>query len=70
MTFPMENPLFQFLYALVDTAGLGGLAVALVAGGSLTAYTLVLRWINRGGAADEKDTYSYPTPTLLHHDKE
>jgi hypothetical protein len=66
MNFPMENPIFQFLYFLVDTPGLGGIAVALVGGGSLTAYFFVLRWIRNGGKADETETYTYPTPALTH----
>jgi hypothetical protein len=66
MLFPMENPLFQFLYALVDTPGLGGIAVALVGGGSITAYFFALRWIRNGANADENETYTYPTSALTH----
>lgn len=66
MLFPMDNPLFQFLYALVDTPGLGGIAVAIVGGGSITAYFFVLRWIRNGANADEAETYTYPTPALTH----
>jgi hypothetical protein len=66
MNFPMELPLFQILYAIVNSAGLGGIAVALVAGGSLTAYALTLRWINQAGKTPEKETYAYPTPALHH----
>jgi hypothetical protein len=66
MHFPMDNPLFQFLYFLVDTPGLGGIVVAMVGGGSITAYFFVLRWIRNGAQADETETYTYPTPTLTH----
>jgi len=67
MNFPMQYPIFQFFYWLVNTTSLGGIAVAFVGGGSVLAYFLTLRWIRGGGDADERDTYTYPTPTL-HHD--
>lgn len=68
MNFPMEYPIFQFFYWLVNTAGLGGIALAMVGGGSVLANFLVLRWIARGGAVPESDTYSYPTPALHRHE--
>jgi hypothetical protein len=67
MNFPMDNPLFQFFYWLVNTAGLGGIVVGLVGGGSLLAYALTLRWIHQGGQSDEAETYAYPTPALHNH---
>ena len=67
MNFPMEYPIFQFFYWLVNTTGLGGIVVALVGGGSVLAYALTLRWITRGGEAQETETYAYPTPTLSRH---
>jgi hypothetical protein len=70
MNFPMEIPLFQFFYWLVNTAGLGGIVVGLVGGGSMLAYALTLRWIRSGADADERDTYSYPTPALHHPESE
>ena len=69
MNFPMEYPLFQFLYALLNTPGLGGVLVVIMGGGSILAYSLTLRWIAQGGQASETETYAYPTPGLLHsHD--
>ena len=68
MNFPMQYPLFQFFYWLVNTAGLGGVGVALVGGGSMLAYVLTLRWIARGGQTDERETYPYPTPALHNHE--
>ncbi|MDX1688150.1 MAG: hypothetical protein R3248_09230 [Candidatus Promineifilaceae bacterium] len=68
--FPSEFPLFRFMYWLINTAGLGGIAALVLGGGSLTAYFLTLRWIIRGGEADEVQTYTYPTHTLLEHDEE
>ena len=67
MNFPMDNPLFQFFYWLVNTAGVGGIVVGLVGGGSLLAYALTLRWIHQGGRSDETETYAYPTPALHQH---
>ena len=64
MNFPMDYPIFQFFYWLVNTAGVGGVAAGLVAGGSILVYLLMLRWITRGSAARETETYAYPTPAL------
>ncbi len=66
MNFP-ENPLFEFLYWLINTPPIGGIAVILVGVGCVLAYGLTLRWIVRGREADETETYAYPTPAL-HHD--
>jgi hypothetical protein len=69
MNFPIHLPVFQFLYMLVNLPGLGGLAVALVAAGSILAYTLTLRWIARGSDVEEAENYSYPTPALTHQQR-
>ena len=70
MSFPLEYPIFEFLYWLINTAGLGGLIALVLGAGSLTAYFLILRWIRRGAEADEIQTYAYPTHALLEHDNE
>jgi hypothetical protein len=70
MNFPMQYPLFQFFYWLVNTPGVGGVTVALVGGGSLLTYALTLRWIHAGSQAKESDTYAYPTPALHEHPTE
>jgi len=67
MNFPLENPIFQFAYWLVNTAGVGGLAVVLIVIISLSAYAGALRWIARGTQANEPEQYAYPTPAL--HEK-
>ena len=64
MNFPAEQPFVQFAYWLVNTAGLGGVAVGLVAGISTFAYSLTLRWIAKGARADEVEAFAYPTPAL------
>lgn len=66
MEIPIDNPVLQFLYWLLHTPGLGGIAVILVGGGSILAYSLTLFWIRSGREANDLDTYSYPTPTLIH----
>jgi hypothetical protein len=66
MNFPMEYPLFQFLYALLNTSGWGGIVVGIMGGGSILAYTLTLRWIANASQADEVETFAYPTPALYH----
>jgi hypothetical protein len=66
----MDLPVLQFFYWLVNTAGVGGLAVAFVGGGSLLAYGLTLRWIAAGSAHPESAVYSYPTPALHGHGAE
>ena len=67
MNFPLEYTLFSFFYWLVNTAGVGGVLVGLLGGGSLLAYFLTLRWISRGANVEEKEVYAYPTPALLGH---
>ncbi len=66
MNFP-DSPLFHFLYWLINTAGNGSIGVAIIATISITSYFFTLRWIVRGGQVDEKETYSYPTKSLLGH---
>ncbi len=67
MNFPMDIPLFRFFYWLINTAGLGGLAVLLICGGLVTVFLFTLRWIASGSEADE-EVYAFPTSALLEHD--
>jgi hypothetical protein len=66
MNFPMENPIFQFLYWLVNTPGNGGIAVGLLAFFVIGSVALALRWVATGANVDERETYAYPTPALHH----
>ena len=66
MNFP-DTPLFRVIYWIINTAGIGGVIVFLVAGGLLTAFAITLYWIARGAQVDELETYTFPTPTLLGH---
>jgi len=45
MNFPMDKPLFQFFYWLVNTPGMGSVAIALLVGAAVTIFFLTLRWI-------------------------
>ena len=63
MNFPLQYPIFQFFYWLVDTAGLGGIVIGLIGGGFTLIYGLTVYWISRGGNSDA-DTFAYPTPAL------
>ena len=70
MNFPMEIPIFQFFYWVVNAPSLGGIVASLVGGGSVLAYFLTLRWIEDGGSTGDSEVYSYPTPALHHHESE
>lgn len=70
MNFPMEYPLFRWLYWLINSVGVGGLTALILGIGSALAYLLTLRWIKEGAEADEFETYTYPTPALLGHEGE
>jgi len=67
MRFPLDNPIFQFFFWLVNTPGLGGLFVSLIVIIWVGAAGSALRWIARGAQADETETYAYPTPALHAH---
>lgn len=70
MNFPMEKPLFQFLYWLVNTAGNGGIAVGILALAIFTSVFLTLRWITADPDQSKADRFAYPTPALhRHHDR-
>ncbi len=70
MNFPIEYPLFRFLYWLINTPGLGGIAAIMLGLGSTLSALLTLRWIRQGAEVAEPETYTYPTPTLLGHEHE
>ena len=66
MNFP-DTPLTEFLYALINTPGIGGMIVILLAVSLIVAIFLTLRWIARGAEAEETEIYAYPTTALHHH---
>ncbi len=67
MHFPLDNPIFQFFFWLVDTPGVGSLVVGLIVIIWVFAAGSTLRWIARGAQADEPEEYAYPTPALHKH---
>jgi hypothetical protein len=67
MNFPLENPIFQFFYWLMNTPGVGGVIVILIVAASILIYAAALVWIRRGSLADEPETYAYPTSALHQH---
>lgn len=68
MNFPLELPLYQFFYFLVNTPGVGSVFAALAGIGSVTGYFLTIRHI-RAAKDEGQENYSYPTPSLHHSDK-
>ncbi len=69
MNFP-DNAVMQAIYWLLNTPGVGAVIVLLVGGGATVFFAGLLRWIQLGSKAPELETYSYPTPALLHsHEK-
>jgi hypothetical protein len=67
MNFPMENTIVQFFYWLFNTPGIGGIIVCMLAVSFIFSYSMVLRWVSKGGQAKEIDTFSYPTISLHDH---
>ncbi len=67
MDFPFDTPVVRFLHSLINTAGIGGIAVGLLATLGLISAGGAIRWIIRGDQADELETYAYPTPALHEH---
>jgi hypothetical protein len=56
-----QNPLFTFLYWLLNTPGVGALFVAFLGVALIVIFGAVLRWIAKGSAASEAIVYTYPT---------
>ncbi|MBK8784723.1 MAG: hypothetical protein IPO22_23670 [Anaerolineales bacterium] len=59
MNFPLEQPLFQFFYWLVNTPGVGAAVVGLLVGAAVTTFALTLRWI-ASAKDDGQESYPYP----------
>ena len=64
MAFP-DTAFLGFLYWLINTQGLGGIAVVLLGISIVGSVSLVLRWVVRQDEADA-ESYAYPTPALHH----
>jgi hypothetical protein len=59
MNFPLEQPLFQFFYWLVNTPGVGAAVVGLLVGTAVLTFALTLRWIVSAKDA-QQESYPYP----------
>ncbi len=68
MGFPIQYPIYQFFYWLVDTVSVGGIFVIALLVIMLFTYGRVLEWISGGGKSIERETYAYPTSALHHMD--
>jgi len=54
MNFPMDKPLFQFFYWLVNTPGIGSVVIGLLVGAAVTIFVLTLRWITSANSESEE----------------
>jgi len=54
MNFPMDQPLFQFFYWLVNTPGIGSAVIGLLVGAAVTSFALTLRWITSAKSENEE----------------
>ena len=61
MNFPMDQPLFQFFYWLVNTPGIGSAVIGLLVGAAVTIFVLTLRWITSAKSESEE---ALPFPPL------
>ena len=69
MNFPLQYPIFQFFYWLVNTPGVGGLIVVLIGGVCTAGAFFMLRWIALAGKKDESETHPFPSPSF-HADRD
>ena len=67
MNFP-ETPLTELLYTFINTPGIGGIIVGILALIIGVSIFLTLRWVARGNAVEETEAYAYPTTALHHHE--
>lgn len=63
MNFPLEQPLFRFLYWLINTPGIGAAVVGLLVGGAVLTFSLTLRWILSARQV-EQEALPYPLDPL------
>jgi len=66
MNFPLQYPIFQFFYWLVNTPGVGGAIVVLIGGACTTGAFLLLRWISLAAKSEESETFSFPNFSAEH----
>ena len=61
MNFPLDNPIFRFLYWFVNTPGVGSLGIGFLIIACLGSFAAALRWIVRGAGPMNR------RPTLIRH---
>ena len=59
MNFPLDQPLFQFFYWLVNTPGVDAGVVGLLVMGAVASFGWTLRWITSAKSAEE-EALPYP----------
>lgn len=59
MNFPLDQPLFQFFYWLVNTPGVGAGVVGLLVVSAVASFGWTLRWIASAKSAEQE---SHPFP--------
>jgi len=59
MNFPLEQPIFQFFYWLINTPGMGAAIVGMVVGSAVLLFITTLRWIR---AAKDIGSEIFQTP--------
>ncbi len=69
MNFPMDNPVFQYLYWLFNTPGIGGIVAGGLAGGVVLVFGLTLRWIARGANPREFEPHESPNQLAEGHER-
>jgi len=67
MNFP-DTALTRLLYAFINTPGIGGIMVGLLALVIVIAIFFTLRWIFQDAETEETDSYAYPTTALHRHE--
>jgi hypothetical protein len=68
MNFPLQYPIFQFFYWLVNTPGVGGAIVILTGGVCTTGAFFLLRWISLAAKSSEAETNSFPAFPTEHEE--
>lgn len=64
MNFPLQYPIFQFFYWLVNTPGVGGAIVVLIGGACTAGAFFILRWISVAAKSNEREMYFFPNPSF------
>lgn len=59
MNFPLELPIFRFLYWLVNTPGIGAAVIGLLVGTALFSFVRTMHWIAEG-KREEEEALPYP----------